>query len=133
MLAILDLQCFHFFQTPAMTRLVRKRSSQKSAGQFFGKLDADDARTENENIHIVMLDALMRGVCVMCKAGANAGEFVRGYGSSHAAATNQNAAIDARLANGEANCFGVVGIIHWIGAIRSEIGDVMSQCLEKRN
>src|SRR6266436_7956302 len=56
----LCLQCLYFIETPHVPLFVRKLCAQKRLHQILGELRADDARTEHEHVHVVVLHALMR-------------------------------------------------------------------------
>ncbi len=66
---------------------------QESLGYILRHHWADNARPKHQNIHIVVLHALMRGIVIVAQPGADALEFVRGDGNAHAAAANENAAL----------------------------------------
>ncbi len=97
------------------------------ANELFRQFVADDARAEGEDIHIVVLDALMRRVSIMADAGANATHFTCSYGGANSAPADHDTALGFALLDGEANRLSKIGII--IGrviAIRAAVHDDMS-------
>ena len=55
--------------------------------EFLGESDSDDARAEHKHVHIVVLDALMRGINIVAHGGADAFDFVGGDGGAGCTAT----------------------------------------------
>src|SRR5262249_44695054 len=86
---------------------------------------ADHARAQDQYVHVVMFHALVRGVTVMAKTGANAGNLVGGDGCAHAAAANQNAAFTLAAKQAERNRFGEVRITNRLGAIGAGVQTLM--------
>src|SRR5262245_56605117 len=62
----------NFRQPPFVPFFIGETSTQECLHQIFGKLRADDARTEDQNVHVVMLHALMRRIRIVADRGANA-------------------------------------------------------------
>src|SRR5580698_6113729 len=88
LLAILHLQRFHFSQSAHMALGMSKLGFQIIPQQIFGELHANYARPEDDDIHIVVLDALMGGIAIVRETGANSGKLICRDRSAHAAATN---------------------------------------------
>src|SRR5262249_17378966 len=78
-------------QPPDMAILAKKFRAEESAGQFAGDFRPDDARAENQDIHIVVLDSLMGRMNIVAKPGAYARNLVGGDGRAHTAATHDDA------------------------------------------
>src|ERR1700733_6813685 len=74
LLAILHLQRFHFFEPADVARLIRKHGLDIRCGQILCEFDADHTRTENDNVHVVVLDALMGGITIVRDSRANTGK-----------------------------------------------------------
>lgn len=62
----------------------RVASVDEGADDLVGQFGADDASSEAQDVHIVMLDPLSSGVGVVAYSRADAWEFVRGYTNSDA-------------------------------------------------
>ena len=58
---------------------------------------SDHAAAETQHVHIIMLDALVRGVGIVAQGGVNARDFVGGNAGSHTAATYDDAAFDGTV------------------------------------
>ena len=86
-----------------------------------GEGGADDARAEDEDVHVVVFDALVGGVSVMAHAGADAGNFVGGDADADAGAADEDAALGVAVLDGEADFFGKVGIVSRARFVSSEI------------
>ena len=67
-----------------MPFFARELRAQKSMNAFQGRLGANYAGPENDDIHVVVLNALMGRVGVVAKAGANAFDFIGGDAGSDA-------------------------------------------------
>src|SRR5690606_29464219 len=52
--------------------------AKERVDQFFRNLHADDPPAERQHVHVVMFDALARGVCIVADGGTDAGDLVRG-------------------------------------------------------
>ena len=73
---------------------------RKAQAHSNAELDPDDPRAERQDVHVVVLDALVRRVRVVADGGAHAADLVRGDARAHAGAADQDAAL--RLAVGTA-------------------------------
>jgi len=60
----------HFLETATVPLIFRKTSIEKSYYQFRRKLYPDDACPQAQDVHVVVLYALVRRVCIMAKAGS---------------------------------------------------------------
>src|SRR6476659_5267228 len=63
---------------PLVAWLVGESGLQEVPHQLPRQLEADDPRSEGEDVHVVVLDALMGRIAVVTQAGADAGQLVRG-------------------------------------------------------
>jgi hypothetical protein len=108
-------------------RLARLRSAtcstapQKSIDELVGDIGADDTAAEHQHVHVVVLDALMRRVGVVANASADPRQLVDRDTGANAATANHDAAVGLAFDHGEADFFGVVGIIDGFGPVRSDI------------
>src|ERR1700704_2157058 len=64
-IAHLPFHRFNFFQSPYITLATVESCPEKRAHELDGEAGADHLGTEAEDVHVVMLDALVRGVDVM--------------------------------------------------------------------
>jgi hypothetical protein len=107
-----------------MPRLAGKASVQKCANQLAAKLRTDDAAAEHEDVHVVVLDALVRRIGVMAKPGANPWNPVCGHRCANAAPTEQNPALCSVLVQGSTDGSCIIGIVHRIGVVGAQIEDL---------
>src|SRR5262245_34352742 len=61
-----------------MARFARECGGEENSNQVTGKCGPDDAGTETQDVHIVVLHRLPRGVAVVTDGRAHAWKFVRG-------------------------------------------------------
>jgi len=122
---------FHLGETPYVTRLAGKLCGKIAVHEIECYIRPDDARPEHEDVHIVVLNALLRRVVVMAHRSAYAFEFVGGDGNTDAAAANQNAAIRLAALHLLCNQGGKIGIIVGLPRLmRPNIGDVVPALFE---
>ena len=62
-----------------MPFLRRLFGAHKCANKFMCQRFANYAASQNQHIHVIVLDALVRGVRIVAQAGANAGKLVSGH------------------------------------------------------
>src|SRR5580700_1448319 len=91
---------------------------------------ADDARTHHQDIHVVVLDALMSRVVIVAHAGADAGHFVGGNANADAAAADEDAAFGASQLESAADSLGEISIVGGLGVERAKIDDVVTEPLQ---
>ena len=58
-------------------------SAQERPDYFESGFGADDPRSDAEDIHVIVLDALASGVSVVAKTGADTGKFVRRHANAN--------------------------------------------------
>jgi len=100
------LEGLDFPQPPHVTLFVSEVRGQKGANDVLSELLGNDPRSHDQDVHVVMLDALMAGVGVMADAGADAFDFVGGHADSDTAAADEDAALGAAIEHGAADQFG---------------------------
>lgn len=108
-----------------MTIFARECRAKKDRNKVTGKCGPYDAGAETQDVHVVVLHRLPRGVAVMTDGRAHAGEFVRGDSDAGAAAAHDEAAVHTPIAQRRRDRFSAVGIINGSGRVGSEIEDVM--------
>ncbi|AMV34015.1 hypothetical protein VN12_17935 [Pirellula sp. SH-Sr6A] len=69
-------------------------SIQEGTNDFEGDFRPDDASTDAQDVHVVVLDPLAGRVSVMAEASPDAGEFVGRYTYTDSRAANQDPSID---------------------------------------
>src|ERR1035437_8163710 len=94
-----------------MTGLTAEPGGKEALGACDGRLDADDPSSKGEHVHVVVLDTLTGGVCVVTQSGSDAGHLGRGDRRADAAAADQQAAIGAALQDGETESAGKIRIV----------------------
>src|SRR5436190_1579359 len=72
---------------------------------------ADDAAAQDEDVHVVVLDALMRRICIVAQPRTDPLDPVRCHRRADAAAADDDAALGPMFPQRRADCLGVVGII----------------------
>src|SRR6202035_2908335 len=73
-----------------MSIFIGKLGGEEGLHQLLGELHPDDAGAENQYVHVVVLDALMRGVGVVAYRRANACQFIGRYACPYTAAADQH-------------------------------------------
>jgi len=109
-----------------MAFFIGKAGIQKMDAQLLGQLRSYDTRTEDQHVHVIVFDTLVRGVAVMTKAGTYAGDFVSSDGCAHAAAADENSAFGFAVHNAERKCFGEIRIVYRGSAVRPRVCHNMS-------
>ena len=89
--------------------------------EFMSEGGSDDARAEDEDVHIVMLDALVGRVRIVGESGADAGDFVGGNGGADAAAADEDAALGFTAEHFGGKGLGEVGVVDGVSGIRSGV------------
>src|SRR5689334_1287086 len=96
--SVLFLLNGHDLFHPALMPPASKRRSQPFIDDAECLVRAEDARTQRQNIGIIVLAAHLRLIVRAYVGGPDAINFVCGNGHANAAATDQNAQIGALLA-----------------------------------
>src|SRR5882724_825001 len=104
-----------------MPLVSRGLGAHKCANQFMRQFLANHTATENQNVHVIVLDPLMGRVRVMTQSGANPRKFVRGYRRTDAAATDQHGPLHLFAQNRRGHRFGEIRIIDRRRVARAEI------------
>ena len=87
----------------------------ESRDEVARKRRPDDLRAEAENVHVVMLYALVRGIDVVADRRANPGKLAGGDRRSHAGAADEDPALGIASENGLADVTGLVRIVDPLG------------------
>ena len=99
---------------------------EEGVGDVVGGFDADDASSEDEDVHFVVLDALMSRVMVVAHAGADAGNLVGGNADADTRTADEDAAGGYPVIDGVAYGLGSVGVVGGGGGMDAEVDDLMA-------
>src|SRR5829696_6242194 len=127
--SFLDLP--HLRQPPPVSLLAAEGGADEGARQLLGQLGPHDAAAEHEDVHVVVLHALVRRVAVVAEPRAHAGDLVGGDRSADAAAADEDPALGAPLDHGERERLGDVRVVHRLAAVGAEVGDLVPQLAER--
>lgn len=130
MLSQTVVESLNFTKTADVALFVGEFRAHKSPGEFHAGGRTDDAAAQHEDVHIVMLHALMGRVNVMAESGANAVEFIGRDGSADTRAAEENASVGSAIQNGAPNLRGVVGVVYGLGGVRAEVNYFMAETTE---
>ena len=86
-----------------MTLGARESRLQKGPQQFRGELGTDHARTERDDVHVIVLHALAGGEGVMTQSTADPGKLARRDARAHATAAHQDSALGGARSYGAAD------------------------------
>jgi len=102
-----------------MPFFMRKRSTHVVVYEFLGQRHSDYARAQNQDIHVVMLDTLMRRIRVMTQSSSNSRHLVRGDRCTDTAAADEDRALYSAVENALTDRFREIRIIDRIRVVRS--------------
>lgn len=108
-----------------MTRFARECGDKKDSNKITGKGRPDDAGTETQDVHVVVLDGLSCGVAVVADGRSHAGKLVRGNRYAGTAAAYDEAAVYTPIAQRGRHRLGAVGVVNGSRRVGSEIEDVV--------
>ena len=91
----------------------------------------EHARTEGQHGHVVVLDALVRGVGVVTDGGAHARDLAGGDGRADARAADQHAAVGLTARDGHGDAFRDIGIVDGLAAVGASVADGVAERLER--
>src|ERR1051326_3396186 len=123
---------FHFLDLlkPAHVALAAvEAGSEEGAHQLGRQFGADHLRAQAEHVHVVVLDALVRGVRVVANGRANPGDLARRHRSAHSRAANEDGALGVAAANRLADLPRLVRVVDArLGLVRAEIVRFVTKC-----
>ena len=96
------------------------------ADYFDGEFGSDDARSEAEDVDVVVFHALAGGETVVAGGGANAFEFVGCHAGSGSTATDEDGTLGLFVEDGEGYGLRVIRVIDGFGGVGTEVGYVVS-------
>src|SRR5579884_49558 len=126
---LLEFQCL--FEPPAMPLFPGKLRVQKILRQLARQIVPDDARSQHQHVHVVVLDSLMRRIAVVAIAGADSRNLIGRHRCADAASANHDAPVGALLDDRQAHRFGVIGIVGRLVVVNAQIGNGVAQALQK--
>src|SRR5712691_9942297 len=118
-------------EPPLVALLMGEAGSQKGPHQLPCQLYADHPGPENQNVHGIVLDALMGRVGVVAKAGADTGQLVGRHGGSYSAPADQHAPLHHTCQHRAGQPLGHIRIVHRFQAVGAEILDLVPQRAER--
>jgi len=107
--------------------LMREICAEERPDQVCCQCNSDHAFAKHQNVYVVVLDALMRGVSVMTHPGTYAEQLIRCYARSHAAPANQDAAFGFAAQNSAAYGLGEIRVVGRVFVERAHIQYVVSE------
>ena len=120
----LDLQ--HLVETTGVAIGRSVAGSQKRLDDLEGQLRADDSATDAQDVHVVVLDTLVRGVGVVTDGRSDTGNLVGRDADAHATAADQDSSIGLaphELAR-DGDCeIWVITAVFRVGSAIDQLGD----------
>lgn len=107
----LVLQLLQFGQAAQMAFFAGKLSVQVDSHKVKGELLSDDSRTHNQDVHIVVLYALVGRIAVMTDSRPYARDLVNRYGSSYTTSAYQDASVCLVVENRHSQGLGIIRIV----------------------
>jgi hypothetical protein len=99
----LALQLQNLPQPPTMTLGARESRLQKGPQQIRGELGTDHARTERDDVHVIVLHALAGGEGIMTQSAPDPGKLARRDARADATAAHQHSALGGARSYGAAD------------------------------
>src|SRR6185369_13689503 len=110
-----------------MPRVLAELRGEKGGDQVPGDARADRAAAHAENVHVIVLDALLRGEVIVDEGGLRARDLVRADRRAHAAAAHGHAAMDRPRDDRTRQRYDEVRIVvARVEVLRTEIGHVVA-------
>ena len=109
--ALVPFDVRNFLEPAAVAFGARELGAQERSDQLGRQRRADDSGAQREDVHRIVLDALVRGEGVVAERGSDPGELVRRDRRADAAAANDHAALGAPVEDGARDGGGEVGIV----------------------
>src|SRR5581483_7532769 len=115
--AVLLLDREHLAEAAHVALFAGELRRREGADELDGDLRPNDTRAEGEHVHVVVLDALVRGVRVVADGTADAGDLVRRDRCADAAPADQHAAVSA------AGCHRIADRAREVGVVDGRVAD----------
>lgn len=126
-----DLQ--DFVQSSQMSLFTRELGVDEGSHEFYRDFFTNNACSQAQDVHVVVLDTLMGRINVVTDSGANSGNLVGSDTDSDTAAAQQNAAIRLTRHDYLTDSQCVVGIVDRAIRICTAIDDRMARRLNDRH
>src|SRR5664279_1332569 len=101
----------HFFQPSYVALAAVELRSEKRAHELDRETRPDHLGAEAENVHVVVLEALMRGIRVVADRGPDTGDVAGGDRRADTGATDENAALGPAVVDGVPELPRLVGVV----------------------
>src|SRR4029077_7876649 len=103
-----------------------ERRAEEGERALRGGLDADDPGAEREDVHVVVLDALVRAVGVVADRGPDPAHLVGGDRRPHARPADEDPSVRATPLDRESNPLGEVRVVVvWVGPVTAEVDELV--------
>src|SRR5581483_2942352 len=120
------LECEHLRQAAAVPLLLAEARARERRDDVPCELRPDHARPDAEDVHVVVLDALVRRVVIVADARADSRELVRGDADADAASAEDDPAVRLAGTDRFAHGLGDVGVVgRNARVVGAEIRDVV--------
>src|SRR6266550_3552781 len=125
------LQLFDLSQTSDIALAAVEVGAEIGADEVRGERGADDFGAEAEHVHVVVLDALMRGVDVVTGRSADSRQLGGSDRGAHAGAADEDPPLGFAVPDHLADLARLVRIVDPLGGrVGAEINRLVAQCLE---
>jgi hypothetical protein len=119
-----------FSQAADVPFFTRKLRAEEGLDTIVRGFDANHARAEYENIHIVMFDALVGGVMVVTESRADTFDLVGGDTRADTAAADENRAFGLVCEESVSDFGGEIGVVDGGGGVGPDIDNLVAFGLE---
>jgi hypothetical protein len=126
----LVFQILYFGQAAQVAVFAGELGVQVNPNNVICELLPNDPRTHNQDIHIVVLYALVGGIAVMTDTRAYAGDLIHGDGRSHTTSAYQDSSIRLIVKNRHPQSLGVIRIVGRLAAMSPYIQYLVPQFLD---
>ncbi len=115
------LECFHLGQPAQVPVLTGELGTQKRQDQLARERIAHYPASKHQNVHVVVLDSLVRRVRIVAQAGADSAELVRRKRCADTASADQDPAVRFAAAQCLGDSLGEIGIVRRRGIERAKV------------
>ena len=91
---------------------------------------ANHLGSQRQHVHIIVFHTLMRRVNIVTERGPDSRHLIGGYGNPHPATADEDATRSLSHKNCVSNRLRIIRKIHGIGAMRTQVEDLVTQALE---
>ena len=119
-------QCVDFADAPNVAHFMRKLRAEECVNAFFGGFHSDNSGTQDQDVHVVVFDALVSRIGIVTQARADAANLVRSHTRAYAAAADENAAFRLSRNDSAADFFREIGVVDGRRGICSHIENLVA-------